>query len=73
MKKARAKKDKNKHFIHFRRLRYKVEQKFAEAKKRHGLGKARHRGRWKVYLDCLVTYLTINLKRIVKLLIPKIT
>ena len=72
MKTVKAKKDKNNHFIHLKRLRYKVEQKFAEAKKKHGLGKARLRGKWKVHLDCLITYLTINLKRIVKLLIPKI-
>lgn len=72
MKTAKAEKDKNKHYIHLKKLRYKVEQKFAEAKKKHGLGKTRFRGRWKVHLDCLITYLTINLKRIVKLLIPKI-
>jgi len=72
MKTAKAKKDRNKHFIHLKRLRYKVEQKFAEAKRRHGLGKTRFRGKWRVHLNCLITYLTINLKRIIKLLIPKI-
>lgn len=71
MKTVKAKKDKNKHYIHLKKLRYKVEQKFAEAKKKHGLGKARFRGKWKVHLDCLITYLTINLKKIVKLLILK--
>jgi len=72
MKTAKAKKDGNKHFIHLKKLRYKVEQKFAEAKRRHGLGKTRFRGKWKVHLNCLIVYLTINLKRIIKLLIPKI-
>lgn len=68
MKRDKAKKEKNKHFIHLRKLRYKVEQKFAEAKNQHGLGKTRYRGIWKVHLGCLITYLIINLKRIVNLL-----
>jgi IS5 family transposase len=68
MKKDRAKKEKNNHYIHLRKLRYKVEQKFSEAKNQHGLGKARYRGIWKVHLGCLITYLAINLKRIVNLL-----
>lgn len=72
MKKAKQKKDKNKHYLHLKRLRYRVEQKFAEAKKRHGLRKAKFRGIWKVHLQCLITYLTMNLKRIVNILIPKI-
>jgi IS5 family transposase len=70
MKKDKEKKDKNKHYLHLKKMRYKVEQKFAEAK-RHGLGKARHRGKWRVHLRSLIIYLTINLKRIVNLLIPK--
>lgn len=72
MKKDKQKKDKNKHYLHLKKLRYKVEQKFAEAKNRHGLRKARFRGRWKVHLQCLIIYLTINLKRIVNLLTLKI-
>jgi len=71
MKKDKEKKNKNKHYLHLKKLRYKVEQKNAEGK-RHGLGKARHRGRWRVHLRSLLIYLTINLKRIVNLLIPKI-
>lgn len=70
MKKDKEKKDKNKHYLHLKKLRYKVEQKFAEAK-RHGLGKARQRGKWRVHLRSLLIYLTVNLKRIVNLLIPK--
>jgi len=72
MKKDKAKKDKNKHYLHIKRFRYRVEQKFAEGKKKHGLGKAKYRGRWKVHLQGLLTYLVMNLKRIVNLLIPKI-
>ncbi len=72
MKKDKEKKDKNKHFLHLKKLRYKVEQKFAEAKRKHGLRKTRFRGKWKVHLQCLIIYLTINLKRIANILIPKI-
>lgn len=72
MRRDKEKKDKNKHYLHLKRLRYKVEQKFAEAKSRHGLRKTRFRGKRKVHLQCLIIYLTINLKRIVNLLMPKI-
>lgn len=72
MKRVKQKKDKNKHYIHLKRLRYKVEQKFSEAKNRHGLGQTRHRGRWRVHIQSLIIYLTINLKRIANLLMPKI-
>ncbi len=71
MKRDKAKKDKNKHYLHLKKLRYKVEQKFAEAKNKHGLRKTRFRGRWKVHLQGLFIYLVMNLKRIVNLLIPK--
>lgn len=72
MKKAKVKKKKNNHYLHLKNLRYKVERKFAEVKNKHGLRKTRYRGRWKVHLQCLLTYLAVNLKRIVNLLIPKI-
>lgn len=71
MKITKNKKNKNKHYLHLRKLRYKVEQKFAEAK-RYGLGKAKHRGKWRVHLRSLLIYLTINLKRIINLVIPKL-
>ncbi|MFH1325880.1 MAG: IS5 family transposase [Candidatus Falkowbacteria bacterium] len=71
MKRAKEKKDKNKHYLHLKKLRYKVEQKFAEVKNRHGLGKARHRGKWRVHIHSLIIYLTVNLKRMVNFLIPK--
>ena len=70
MKKDREKKLKNKHYLHLKRLRYKVEQKYAEGK-RIGLGKARHRGKWRVHLRSLLIYMAINLKRIVNILMPK--
>jgi len=47
-----------------------IEHKFAEGKKLHGLGKARHRGRWRVHIQSLIIYLTINLKKIVNSLSP---
>lgn len=71
MKMAKAQKDTNSHYLHLKRLRYKVEQKFGEGKNRHGLGNARHRGRWGVHVHSLLIYLTMNLKRIVTLLAPQ--
>lgn len=72
MKKAKEKKDKNNHYLHLRKLRYKVEQKYSEAKNRHGMIKAKYRGILKVHLQCLITYLTINLKRIINILTPSL-
>lgn len=71
MKEERERKNRNTHFLHLRSLRYKIEQKYAEGKRWHHLGKARVRGRWKVHLQSLLAYLAMNLKRIVNLLIPK--
>jgi len=45
-----------------------IERKFAEAKKWHGLRRARYRGKWKVAIQVLMTFLVMNAKRIVKLL-----
>ncbi len=72
MKKDKAKKENNNHYLHLKRNRYKVEQKFSEGKGKHGLGKARHRGRWRIHIQCLITYLAMNFKRIITLLILKI-
>jgi len=47
-----------------------IEHKFAEGKKYHGLGKARHRGRWRVHIQSLIIYLTMNLKKIANYLSP---
>lgn len=71
MKEERLRKQHNTHYLHLKHQRYKVERKFAEGKKWHHLGKARYRGRWKVHLQCLLIYLSMNLKRITNLLTPK--
>lgn len=47
-----------------------IEHKFAEGKKLHGLAKAKYRGRWRVHIQSLIIYLTINLKKIVNFLSP---
>ena len=49
-------------------LRKRVERKFGEAKKWHGLRRARYRGKWRVAIQCLMTFLVLNVKRMVKLL-----
>ena len=71
MKKDKEAKDKNKHYLHLKYQRYKVEQKFGESKNRHGLQKARHRGKWRVHIRNMIIYLTVNLKRIANLLISR--
>jgi len=73
MTRERERKKKNNHYLHLRKQRPRVERKFAEGKKHHGLGKARHRGRWKIHLRSLLIYLTMNLKRIVNVLVSKFT
>ncbi len=45
-----------------------IERKFGEAKKWHGLRRARYRGKWKVAIQVIMTFLVINAKRIVRLL-----
>ena len=45
-----------------------VERKFAEGKNCHHLGKARYWGRIKVHIQCLMIYLTTNLKKIANFL-----
>ena len=50
------------------RDRKQIERKFAEAKCWHGLGRARYRGRWRVAIQVLMTFLVLNLKRMVRLL-----
>ena len=48
-----------------------IERKFGEAKKWHSLTRARYRGRWRVAIQVLMTFLVINVKRIIKLLTLK--
>jgi IS5 family transposase len=45
-----------------------IEHKFAEGKNYHHLGKARYWGRIKVHIQCLMVYLTTNLKKIANFL-----
>lgn len=47
-----------------------IEHKFAEGKKYHGLGKAKYWGKWRVHIQSLLIYLTMNLKKIVNYLCP---
>jgi IS5 family transposase len=70
MKAEQKQKQKNRHYLQVKHQRYKVERKFAEGKKHHHLGKARYRGRWRVHIQSLLIYLTMNLKRIVNLVMP---
>lgn len=70
MTEEKAKKDRNNHYKHLKHLRYKIERKQSEAKNPHGLKKARYRGRRKVHLQGLLTYMVINLKRITNTLLP---
>ncbi|MBC7222816.1 MAG: IS5 family transposase [Anaerolineae bacterium] len=50
------------------RERYKVEQKFGEAKERHGLRRCRYVGWLRFALQAFLTAVVLNLKRLVKLL-----
>jgi len=50
------------------RERYKVEQKFGEAKRCHGLGRCRYVGLARYRLQAYVTALVLNLKRLLKLM-----
>lgn len=49
-----------------------IERKFGEAKKWHRLHRARYRGKWKVAIQVIMTFLVMNVKRIVKLLKEKL-
>ncbi len=45
-----------------------IERKFGEAKKWHGLRRARYRGKWRVAIQVLMTFIVVNIKRMVKIL-----
>jgi IS5 family transposase len=47
--------------------RKRIEAKFAEAKKHHQMARARYRGRWRVAIQVFMTFIVMNLKRMVKL------
>ncbi len=44
-----------------------IERKFGEAKRWHGLHRARYRGRWRVAIQVFMTFMVLNVKRIVTL------
>ena len=48
--------------------RFKVERKYGEAKRWHGLGRCRYLGLWRYGIQAYLTALVLNLKRIVALL-----
>jgi len=48
--------------------RRRIEAKFGEAKKNHAMARARYRGRWRVAIQVFMTFIVLNLKRMVKLL-----
>jgi len=48
--------------------RKRIEAKFGEAKKHYQMARARYRGRWRVAIQVFMTFIVINLKRMVKLL-----
>ena len=53
--------------------RKRIEAKFGEAKKHHRMARARYRGRWRVAIQVFMTFIVMNLKRMVKLLKTKKT
>jgi IS5 family transposase len=50
------------------RKRSTIERRFGGGKKWHGLGRARYRRKWRVAIQALMTFLVMNVKRMVKLL-----
>ncbi len=50
------------------RERYKIERKFAEVKKWHGFSRCRYIGFLRHAIQCYLTFMAVNLKRLVKLL-----
>jgi hypothetical protein len=52
-------------------IRRMIERKFGEAKKWHGMARARYRGLAKVKIQVLMTFLAINVKKLARLLEQK--
>jgi len=50
------------------KIRKRIEAKFGEAKKHHSMMRARYRGRWRVAIQIFMSFIVMNLKRVVKLL-----
>ncbi len=55
------------HYYRMKRRRPRIEHKFAEAKRYHGLGRARYWGLAKVRVQVFLTAFALNLKRIIHL------
>ena len=53
--------------------RKRIEAKFGEAKRHHEMARARYRGRWRVAIQVFMTFIVMNLKRMVKLFKAKET
>ena len=53
--------------------RKRIEAKFGEAKRHHQMARARYRGRWRVAIQVFMTFIVMNLKRMIKLLKAKKT
>lgn len=47
-----------------------IERKFGEVKKWHSLNRARYRERWRVAIQVFMTFIVVNIKRMIKLLNP---
>lgn len=47
-----------------------IERKFGEAKKWHSLYRARYRGKWRIAIQVFMTFMVLNIKRMIKLLSP---
>jgi IS5 family transposase len=45
-----------------------VERKFREGKLWHELRRARYRGKWRITIQVLLTFIVLNIKRMVKIL-----
>lgn len=58
-------------YKHFIKLRALIERKFAEAKKWHNLIRARYRSLKKVTIEVMMTFIVINVKRMIKLIEEK--
>lgn len=55
-------------YQHGIKQRYQIERKFGEAKKEHGLGRCRYVGLIRYAVQCFLTAIVLNLKRLVLLL-----
>ncbi len=51
-----------------KKKRKNIERKFGEGKKWHALGRTRYWGRWRVAIQVFMTFIVINVKRMIKLL-----